>query len=71
MDGTPAPLVLTPTQVGRELGITRRHVGNLRKRGLLAGTRVSRGEHRSTWRYTPEDVLAYLARINEPAERGA
>jgi excisionase family DNA binding protein len=59
------PLVLTPTEVARELGVSLETVGNLRRRGQLAGTRVAAGEHRATWRFTPEDVLRYLDSINE------
>jgi hypothetical protein len=57
-------LVLSAREVGLELGVSRHTVANLRKRGQLPGTRVAAGDTRSTWRYTPEDVLDYLAQIN-------
>ena len=57
--------VLSAAEVAAELGLSRQQVHNLRKAGQLPATIVSRGATRTTWRFLPEDVAAYLDGLNQ------
>ena len=62
--------LMTPKEAARVIGISPRHLTNLRARGLITGRLVGLGMQRHHRMYAPADIRAYLERVAEPAMAG-